>query len=523
MRNRNLHDRLEGLAAHASERLGALLEAGAEVPYEVAENPGSRSVLYHYKPLSGQFLKERFGELRSIEGFESIVSALAGVEGTAAFLRAMGASYTPADERDRAEQVLRELLALVWDESTTFEFEQRSFDRAYQQFESIVYEDTVVNTVLAPLLGVRLAAERWEIGAGMTLVRGDLCEAPAEAVWASGRDDDEPNTLVVMTVESTPQDPPPLTAARLDFRRLLTALRLFKTGPATLGPSAWWRTDEGPWQSIPLGFAGRSRGGEYWLDAHEQGQFVELLELMRNRPVQGGSLAWALTRFELGLEQPVAIDGLSDHLLAIRALLDGGEPTSLAMAQRLAALCAEPDQRAELRGRIEQAFKLERLVMRGDVDSIYLEAVGAESPDRTARDLERALRALLRDMVCGHVGLDVREVADEMLGVSGPTEETGSATDAEPPLRAHRISEPKTEPVLEDWDQMPTEPVDEPGDAPEPRFVAKRTSAEKRRTSAGDRPTEETAPVPGARELRGEDDVDDWGFGDDPADYSAAI
>ena len=235
MRNRGLHDSLQAFAERVGEHLSAAVEAGAEIPFEVAENPGVHSVLYSYKPLSGQFVRQRFVELRALDGFESAVAALMRVDGISAYLRAMGASYTPAGERDRAQEVLKEFLARVWDEASTFDNEPQRFDGAYSRFESIVYEDTAVNTVLAPLLGVRLATDRWDVGSGMAIVRGDLIEAPAEAVWGAGRDDGEPNALVVLTVESNPTDPPPLTAARLDFRKLLTALRLFKAGPANLG------------------------------------------------------------------------------------------------------------------------------------------------------------------------------------------------------------------------------------------------------------------------------------------------
>ena len=130
------------------------------------------------------------------------------------------------------------------------------------------------------------------------------------------------------------------------------------------------------------------------------------------RPLGGGALRWALTRFEMGCEQPLAIDGLSDHLLAVRALLDGGENGPAGLSTRLAVLCAEPAERTQLAAKVEQAFDLERLVMRGQLDG---EHGSGGSPDRIARDLEHHLRAILRDMVCGYLDPDVRRIADELL------------------------------------------------------------------------------------------------------------
>src|SRR3954447_12038479 len=307
VRNRELNERLRLVTAEASTRLAGELEGGAEIPFGGAEQRGPHSVLYHYQPLSAQFVRERFATLRGLPAFGPAVDSLAGIEGCSAYLRVLGTSYVPAGQRDRAETALREFLARVWEESTTLELDTARFDRSFNELESIVFEDSVINTVVAPLIGVALAAERWELGSGLALVRGDLSDAPPEAVWASGRADEQPNTMIVLTAEARPEEPAPLTEARMCFRKLLSAIRLLKPGAASLGPNAWWRTDTGPWQAVPLGFSGRSRGNPYLLESDERSELVELLELMRLGRGWRGSLSWAQARFELGCEQPMAL------------------------------------------------------------------------------------------------------------------------------------------------------------------------------------------------------------------------
>jgi hypothetical protein len=485
VRNRALHDQLQQFAESASHLLSAAVAAGAEIPFEVAESPGARSVLYRYRPLTGDFVRERFTELKSMPGFGLAAAALARVEGVSGYLRVMGASYVPAAERDRAEAAVERFLARVWEDSSTFELDLPRFERAYRELESIVYEDTAVNTVLAPVVGVAIAGERWDLGSGVTLVRGDLVDAPPDAVWGSGRDGEDPHTLVMLTVQSEPSEPPPLTEARVAFRRLVTALRLLKSGAAVLGSTAWWRTDEGPWQTAPLGSTGRVRGARYWLDEPERPELAELFELARARHAHGGALPWALARFELGCEQRVALDGLSDHLLALRALLDRGEPTPGDMARRVGALCAEPAHRSAVQETVEQAFRLERLVMRGDVDAGYLQAIGVSSPDAVVSDLEDHLRALLRDMVCGHLSLELTGIADELLSAA--------------PTRTREVEEAPESP--------------DPAPPPEPEFVVRRGDA----AEEEHRDTEEAVAV---REVGGEED---WDLDDDAADYSAAV
>jgi hypothetical protein len=508
VRNRALHDQLRLFAGQAAERLQAAVKAGSEIPFEVTEAPGARSSLYTYTPLSGDFLRERFGLLRSADAFPGAVTALARVEGTSAYLRVLGTSYVPAFEHDRAETTLVAFLCRLWEESSTFELEDPRFERAYRELEAIVYEDTAVNTVVAPLVGVRLAAERWDLGSGIALVRGDLVDAPPEAVWTAGRDDHEPNALIALMVESTPSEPPPLTSARIGFRKLLTALRLLKAGAATLGSSAWWRTDEGPWQSVPLGFAGRSRGGRYWLEDQERPELVELFELLRSRPAQGGALPWALARFELGCEHPVSLEGLSDHLLALRAVLDDGERSELAISRRLAALCAEPADQRAVRERVAGAFRLERLVMRDNADAPYMAAIGVEEPELVVRELEENLRALLRDMVCGHIDANVTRIADDLL----PPEDDTTSHDVEDP--------PEPTFVVRRGREATTDTLLGLEDAP---GLFSRTEAPQVKRKAKQQETGEKAQVSANRQEESSGDSEDWGLDDDAADYSAAV
>lgn len=511
MRDRALHDQLRRFAEHACEHLAGRLQDGAEIAFEVAETPGATSVLYHYRPLSSDFVRASFEELRGLEGFGPVLLALADVEGLSTYLRALGVDEPSVSERDAAEGALREFLARLWQEVTAFELEDERFERVYRELESILYDGTFLAVVVAPLLGVRLADERWELGSGVALARGDLCDAPPEAVWAAGREEREPSTLAVLTVESRAQDPPPLTAARLAFRKLLTALRLFKQGPVTLGPSAWWRMDDGPWQAVPLAFSGRPRAGELWLEPSERAELGELFELVGSRPLERGAVPWALSRFEMGCERALPVEGLSDHLLALGALLHDDGPSPVGMSSRVAALCAEAPRRRELEGRVEQAVRLQRLLMQGTLDADYLEATGSDPPDAVALDLEEQLRAILRDVVCGYLDPDVKRLADELLAAE-ESASPGAGSQPEPVVR-RAISR-------QDEARAP--------EGPPPAGAAPSRSAETPdngdRDSDTEQATEETIAVAGARELSGEDDTSDWGFDDDdPSDYSAAV
>jgi hypothetical protein len=82
------------------------------------------------------------------------------------------------------------------------------------------------------------------------------------------------------------------------------------------------------------------------------------------------------------------------------------------LAGRVAALCAEPEERVALTERIAHASELERALITGT----------ALPEPRVAADLVAEvsdhLRAILRDVLCGHLDSDVRRVADDLIGAS---------------------------------------------------------------------------------------------------------
>src|SRR5205823_904061 len=196
----------------------------------------------------------------------------------------------------------------------------------------------------------------------------------------------EPNVLAVLRRDVGADEPLPIGEARIRFRKLLTALRLFKAGGLALGPLAWGRVDEGTWQPLPLGATGVARGGPWQLPADEQPELAELVELVAAAK-PSGRIAWALSRFEMGCERALDTEALSDHLLALRSLLDGlDEAGRAALTLRVAALCAEEGERRIVQRRVELAFALEQWVMAGGSASSYLEPI-AHTP--RSRVLER--------------------------------------------------------------------------------------------------------------------------------------
>src|SRR5205807_6045196 len=148
------------------------------------------------------------------------------------------------------------------------------------------------------------------------------------------------------------------------------------------------------WRPVPFGGSGRPRLLTL-IRSEQEDELRAFINLVSRRQPGGGELAWALGRFEMGCERLAPFEALTDCLLALRALLEPEGPQSGRLAQRLAAMCAEPLDRTALAERTAHAISLERAVIAGLAPA---EPGGGELVD----ELAEHLRALLRDALCGH-------------------------------------------------------------------------------------------------------------------------
>jgi hypothetical protein len=408
MRNRQLHGALSAFAEEAAWQLAAETADGAEVAFEIVEGGRRDSPLYCYRPLTADFIDERVTLLGRLPGFVPAVHALSLLGGLDGYLETCGERGFPAQPRARAEFALRVFLSRVFQDSTDFALSPERLDRAYRELEGCLYEGRTETVVIAPLLGLAIGSHEIALGDGLTLVQGDAFpeDAPADALWAPGAA--RPHLLAVLRWEEAPGDATPVAHARVRLRRLLSARRLFDACDVGFGPLAWTRTGGSPWQPFALGALG-VRGDEPIVVVPDQeDELRAFCSLVARRTPRGGELAWALRRFDMACERLVPAEALTDVLLALRALLEPEGTASGHLAGRLAAVCALPDERPAMAARVAHTVALERAVMGGLAVDPALDGLVAE--------LTGHLRALLRDVLCGHLDSDLRAVADRIIG-----------------------------------------------------------------------------------------------------------
>ena len=423
MRNHRLHSALSTYAEEAAWQLAADNAQGAELQFEIAESsgtPGTGAPLYCYRPLTDAFIREHHATLVLLPSHLPAVHALSSVGGIDDYLRACGADPDETDRRLRSEAALRVFLQRAFEDASEFVLTPERFERAYRELESCLYEGRNEVRFVVPVLGMRIASREVELGNGISLVQGEAVpDAPTEAVWDPARPD-EANVLAVVSLEDggpSHHEEAALTQARLRLRRVLGALRLYDGSGACLGPVGWMRPELGQWQTVVLGFGAGRPWGECTIEAAQEDELRAFVSLVARRTPRKGELAWALARYEMSCERRLPTEALSDLLLALRALLEPEGPESGRLTGRLAALCAVPERRPQLAERIARAIALERAVIAG---------VAAVDPevDELIEEVAGHLRAILRDVLCGHLDPDVRTLADDLIAETAWDEPT---------------------------------------------------------------------------------------------------
>jgi hypothetical protein len=491
MRNRALHDALRAFALESAALLTDELKDGAELEFEVGdESARGGPSLYVYRPLTERFIDQRWSRLRELPSCGPAGEALGA--GAAAYLRVNGL------RGEQAEPALRTMLERLYEDATSFGFPEERFERTYADVERILFQDTLPATVCAPVHGLLLESGRVDLGEGVALVRSGALDAPIEA-----------DTACVLERDVAPDDSTPADDAAAAFPRVLTSLRLMRSGGVALGPIGHRRSGDGRWQPLELGAGGATRGEPFVLAAAEEAELRELMQASAGvTPV--GAVSWALTRFELGCARPLAAEALSDYLLALRALLDATTDAGRAsLSLRLAALCAEEGERRALQRRVELALALERFVMGAGRGRSYADSVGSESPTALIAEIERHLRALLRDVVCGYLDPDLKSIADDIL--------LESSEDVE--IQAHDLRRPATTTARRSRAETTEIEAIVAGVEPEPPQLELEQDAPEAATLA----PEAEPPEPPGTPLDGVTPSDDWGFSEDPQSYSAPV
>lgn len=439
MRDFLLNESIKRLATEAASRFSSMVAMGEEIPFDVASDSADDSAFYSYVPMTGCYVIEHAGELRSLPSFPAAREAAVEAGVAAPYLEARGEAV-PADPAARAELMLTTFFASLWEGAAGFSLDRERLETALATLDAESRDADDADVLIVPLVGLRMSMPRLQLPHNVRIVRADSIEAPVDAMRSEGmgRAAWEPQYLAVAEQDADGG----AESALMQLRELVSVMRMFKGGGIGLGPYAFAPTGEGCWRRIATG-APATRPGGYRLSEAEAAELGDFAGALEARPDPDSALSWAVGRFEMGCERPTALEGLSDHLLAMRAVLEGHGPVGASLPLRAAALIEDESMdRLQARERVEDVLELERAMMNG---------LPMEGAVELATWMEEGTRKLLRAAALGELGSDLSATADETLivnGLEGGDAEITVSVQPEAPVEAEL--EPEVEAELEE-------------------------------------------------------------------------
>jgi hypothetical protein len=423
MRSLQLESVLSEYLDAAARLLQSEIAAGAEVQFEVgshvARGVGRGTPLYCYRALTGAFIDEREPALRRLPAHAEAAKLLEGFDGLERYLAAAGVDIARTSGRARVHAAMKALLEDVFEEQTDFQLHPDRARGALERLEHAAIAGPSQLTLVATLHGLQISSPELRLAKGLAIARPDAIHGVPDAVRAPASDARADRHLLVLLSAEEADSSAGLVSARQALGELLRALRLFGDGRVRLGPLGWVRIGSGAWSPLATGGGGRPQG-MLVVALEQEDELRAFCSLVSRRAPRRDELAWALRRFELGCDRESPHEALTDDLLALRALLEPEGPASAMLAGRLAALCATPQDRPELAGQVSEAIALERAITLGSgVKQARVRAL--------AEELSGHLRALLSDVICGHLDSDLIALADELLIAEAAPEEGGDA------------------------------------------------------------------------------------------------
>ena len=162
----HLHLTLRAFCLGAFVYLGRALEDGEELPFSFEEHvQRGGPALYEYRPLVRSFVESRARELAAREDARLALDELLREPAAAIFARAH-AGPKPTEEQALFRTVLLSLLISTAEACGGFDWDDRAFERAYDELGRSLFGSSRAYAAVAPLIGLSVVTQV-ELGNGL--------------------------------------------------------------------------------------------------------------------------------------------------------------------------------------------------------------------------------------------------------------------------------------------------------------------------------------------------------------------
>ncbi len=185
MHNRALHDTLAAFVEEAAWQLAEEVAAGAEVPFELIEQGRASAPLYCYRPLTDRFIAEHLGMLERLPSYPAARQNLQALPNLGAYLIARGRRAPAGDRRAMGDSALEAFITALWGDATEFVYDRERFAQVYGELEEAVYDGCSLSVVLAPVEGLVIDTDEVPLGEGSRSSAATRCSTPPPTCTAT--------------------------------------------------------------------------------------------------------------------------------------------------------------------------------------------------------------------------------------------------------------------------------------------------------------------------------------------------
>ena len=335
------------------------LAEGAELPFAFEGHDSlDRPTLYEYRPLVRPFVEVRAHRLACRDDARIAIEELQRAPAAAIFARAHSGTR-PSEGDALFASILLPLLVRTAELCGGFDWDDSSYDKAYEELETSLFGRGHAYGAVAPLIGITLGGQQVELARGVrvrTAATGEVAKLWPEAGGLLPVDfGREADRLCVIELERAldrrDTEPPDAPGELADA---VTAIRLATAAPVAAGPVLFERLDWRPYGVRPvLPIAATQPAGEPTrLDSFRGALAADLLERL-GAADDDPDLGEALDRWELSLFQdgPFAAEQLRESLVA---LLGGTDGLWAAVVRGAILLGEDGRERADMQTRLSE-------------------------------------------------------------------------------------------------------------------------------------------------------------------------
>jgi len=433
--NRDFYEKTKAFVVSALKLLISYLQKGEQVPYIIVEKhkieaEGVWTTTHLPQPLYFEFVDRHRKDMESLPEYDDCITAMRTNTTISKHLDCLVGTWHSRSHMTEWDYLSDFLTHQLLQLPERVEFNPETFDHIYFDWEQFFYNDSILVKAFSPLDNFNSDVDEIDLGDGLRIRRiatSELEQLLGESRWSPQIPYFEVaqlkyameltyKTMKVVERTLTGVIPSPDVNVNEKFGKLITALRLFKSGIVGFNIIKTLKTLDVP--VINEGTSGaltykKFLGQTYTLTRTEVSEFKSFWSKFSKIDLeQPASLSVAIRRLNYAYERDELEDKLVDFMVAFEALFfkegERGEFRHKLSVRVARFLEQEYDQRKQIAKKMSEFYDMRSAVVHGEKVNFSVEFVNTVEDHlrRSIRLFTERLQTFTHEEIVSHLDLD---------------------------------------------------------------------------------------------------------------------